>query len=129
MSSTTETPSSYTGSCHCGQVKYSFTLPGPIEEQEVHECNCSICQIHGYLLIYPLLCDTKIEHDEDAVKEYKFASKKISHYFCTNCGTSIYGTSCLPGYSDKVAVNVRTVKGIEIESLNIKKVDGRSLFL
>ena len=85
MSSTTETPS-YTGSCHCGQVKYSFTLPAPIEEQEVHECNCStlvhsggfilikgigsICQTHGYLLIYPLLTDIKFDHDEKAVKVY-----------------------------------------------------------
>ncbi|KAE8376129.1 hypothetical protein BDV26DRAFT_294361 [Aspergillus bertholletiae] len=33
-------PQSYTGGCHCGQVKYAFSLSPPLEEQEVVQCNC-----------------------------------------------------------------------------------------
>lgn len=36
---TTKIP--YTGSCHCGQAKFSFALESPIQEQEVVQCNCA----------------------------------------------------------------------------------------
>ncbi|KAL4889907.1 hypothetical protein BDV59DRAFT_102523 [Aspergillus ambiguus] len=62
------TNNTYTGTCHCAQVKFSFSLPTPIEEQEVHECNCSICQINGYLLVYPKVTDIHFEHSDDDVK-------------------------------------------------------------
>lgn len=30
----------YTGSCHCGTVKYKFEMSPPIEERKVVTCNC-----------------------------------------------------------------------------------------
>ncbi|KAB8073044.1 Mss4-like protein [Aspergillus leporis] len=120
-------PKSYTGNCHCGKVKYSFSLSPPIEDQDVVQCNCSICHINGYLLVYPKVEDFRPEHGEDEVKAYRFGSEQVPHYFCGNCGTSVYARSTIPGLSHIVALNVRTVPGVEIESLKIKKMDGRSV--
>ncbi|KAL4902714.1 hypothetical protein BDW74DRAFT_180416 [Aspergillus multicolor] len=114
----------YRGNCHCGTVKFSFKLSALLEELEVVSCNCSICTKNGYLMVYPKASDTKRDHEEDAVKEYRFASKQFPHYFCVTCGTSVYAKG--PEGSDIMAVNARTLEGIDVEKLKLKKVDGRS---
>ncbi|KAF9882864.1 hypothetical protein FE257_004950 [Aspergillus nanangensis] len=116
--------STYTGSCHCGQVKFSFQLPSPLEEQEVTSCNCSICQINGYLLVYPQTTDVTYHHTDDAVRSYTFATKRAPHYFCANCGSSVYIKNEIPGMDHMIAV--RTVADIDIKSLKIKEADGKS---
>jgi hypothetical protein len=57
----------YKASCHCGAVKFSFTLETPLEESEVAKCNCSMCSRNGYLLVYPKGSDVVFDHAEDAV--------------------------------------------------------------
>ncbi|KAL4932381.1 GFA family protein [Aspergillus undulatus] len=117
--------SSYNGSCHCGTVKFTFTLRAPIEEQEVVNCNCSICTKNGYLMVYPKVSETTFNHPEDAVRTYYHATKRFPHFFCVNCGTSVYAKG--PEGTDFMAVNARTIEGIEIEKLKLKPMDGRSL--
>ncbi|KAL5045944.1 hypothetical protein BDW71DRAFT_183091 [Aspergillus fruticulosus] len=115
----------YQGGCHCGTAKFTFTLPASLDELEVVNCNCSICTKNGYLMIYPKASDMKYEHSEDAVMEYRFASKQFPHYFCKTCGSSLYAKG--PEGSDMMAVNARTIEGVEIDKLKLKKVDGRSV--
>jgi hypothetical protein len=57
----------YKGSCHCGAVKFSFTLETPLEDSDVVKCNCSMCTRNGYLLVYPKGSDMTFDHAEDAV--------------------------------------------------------------
>ncbi|KAL4867656.1 hypothetical protein BDV12DRAFT_171079 [Aspergillus spectabilis] len=116
---------SYQGTCHCGNVKFSFTMPAPIEEQEVVKCNCSICTKNGYLMIYPKTSDTNFHHPGDAVQAYRFASKRYPHYFCITCGSSLYAKG--PEGSNMLAVNARTVEGLDIDKLKLKPMDGRSV--
>ncbi|KAL4747802.1 hypothetical protein BDW72DRAFT_181816 [Aspergillus terricola var. indicus] len=118
-------PVSYRGCCHCGAATFTFALPAPLEELEVVNCNCSICTKNGYLMIYPKASELKNEHSEDVVREYRFASKQFPHYFCKTCGTSLYAKG--PEGSDMMAVNARTVEGVEIDKLKLKKVDGKSI--
>ncbi|OOQ86682.1 DUF636 domain protein [Penicillium brasilianum] len=120
-----ENSASYEGSCHCGQVKYTVRISPPISEQTVMQCNCSICYINGYLMIYPKTADVTFHHADDAVKEYRFASKNVPHYFCTNCGTSVYGKADIPEKRHIMAVNVRTLSGIDLKTLKIHEHDGR----
>ena len=51
--------------------------------------------------------------------------KNVYHsYFCPTCGCAILGTF------DKwpvTAVNVRSIDNVDVDSLHIKKVDGRNL--
>ncbi|KAL4949822.1 Mss4-like protein [Aspergillus filifer] len=116
---------SYQGSCHCGTVRFTFTLPVPIEEQEVVNCNCSICTKNGYLMVYPKESGTTFHHADDAVAEYRHALKKFPHFFCTTCGTSVYAKAT--DGSDFMAVNARTIEGVDLAKLKLKPVDGRSI--
>jgi hypothetical protein len=43
--------------CHCGAVRYTVTLPQPFPEYKINQCNCSICEKNGYLLVYPIRRD------------------------------------------------------------------------
>ncbi|OQD83446.1 hypothetical protein PENANT_c016G03225 [Penicillium antarcticum] len=59
---------SYEGSCHCGQVSYTAKLPSPVEEQVVNTCNCSICSINGYIMVYVQKTNITFHHSADAAK-------------------------------------------------------------
>jgi hypothetical protein len=52
--STSVVSATYTGNCHCNNVKYTVTQSPPLNDPscEVIECNCSICSRNGYLFIY-----------------------------------------------------------------------------
>ncbi|KAL2801908.1 Mss4-like protein [Aspergillus granulosus] len=113
----------YKGSCHCGAVKFSFTLERPIEETEVVSCNCTMCTVNGYLLVYPKESDIAFNHASDAVTEYRFNKKQFPHYFCSTCGSSVYAKG--PETTDIMAVNVRAVEGIDLESLKLKHLNGK----
>ncbi|KAL4918724.1 Mss4-like protein [Aspergillus aurantiobrunneus] len=115
----------YQGSCHCGNAKFTFSLPVPLEDTEVVNCNCSICSKNGYLMVYPKLSQVTFHHSDDAVTAYRWASKQFPHYFCATCGTSLYAVG--PKGSDMMAVNARTIEGVELEKLKLKAVDGKSI--
>ncbi|KAL2866933.1 GFA family protein [Aspergillus lucknowensis] len=115
----------YKGSCHCGAVKFTFTLEPPIEEQEVVSCNCSMCLRNGYLLVYAKASDVTLDFPEDAVKSYKFNTKQYPHYFCTTCGSSVFAKG--PEASNVMAVNVRVVEGVDIDKLKLKRVNGKDV--
>lgn len=82
--------SSHSGNCHCGAVRFSFTLSPPLYEYPTNTCNCSICTKNGYLLVYPFTKDFTIEKGEDALKDYSFTERKVKHQFCGECGSSCF---------------------------------------
>ena len=55
----------------------------------------------------------------DEVTGYTFNKKVISHHFCPTCGVGFVGSGM-----GLVAVNVRTVDGLDLDQLKIKHVDG-----
>ena len=135
----------YEGGCHCGRVKYvsssssnvqpPLTIspdtpskpPHPYKTGPVTSCNCSICHINGYLMVYPLESNITWHSGRDNMTSYTFGQKRIAHTFCTVCGTSIGGKSTDPNFfADNRALNVRTLKNVDVEALKFRKVDGRS---
>ncbi|KAL1638953.1 hypothetical protein SLS58_008411 [Diplodia intermedia] len=120
----------YNASCHCGSVKFSAKVSPPLEEgaHEVASCNCSICVSKGYLLVYLANDAVTFESGEEQMKDYGFNEKKVKHFFCPNCGTALFISSVTPGFFEGMkAVNVRTFKGVDMDSLKLKKVDGKSI--
>ncbi|GFF34542.1 centromere protein V [Aspergillus udagawae] len=119
---------SYTANCHCGNVKLSFSTSPPIEEADVISCNCSICNINGYMLTFVPTSKVTFETDKDAVTEYRFATRNYPHYFCRTCGTSVYVQCTAPGKEDQpTGINVRTIQGLDIKALKIREYDGKNL--
>src|SRR5256885_13055326 len=112
----------FTGSCHCGEVRYE--VEG--ELGRVMECNCSHCSRKGYLLWFLPRAQMKFIAGGDKLATYLFNKHVIRHQFCPTCG-------CAPlAFGDRacaemVAVNVRCLEGVDIATLERQPVDGRSL--
>src|SRR3989344_2965363 len=86
----------YTGSCHCGAIRFDV---------EARECNCSMCSRVGFLhLIVPKSKLTLLQGREH-ITTYTFNTGVAKHTFCRTCGIKpFYVPRSNPdGYS----VNVR----------------------
>jgi hypothetical protein len=112
----------YTGSCHCGRVKYE--VEGEIDR--AIECNCSICQRKGSLLWFvPREKFTLLTPEENAA-DYQFNKHVIHHRFCTTCGMHPYAEGVGPQGQKMAAINVRCLEGIDLAQVPRMQFDGRS---
>ncbi|KAL2036509.1 hypothetical protein N7G274_010739 [Stereocaulon virgatum] len=111
----------YEANCHCGAVKYKVKLPN-LETHLVTSCNCSICTKNGYLNVYPSSKEVIWHSGYDTLNDYRFGRKRFDHKFCPSCGSSILIDFHHP---DELAVNVRMIKDIKIDKLNIRYFDGK----
>ena len=110
------------GSCHCGKVRYEADLD---LGAGTGKCNCSICAKRGALWAFGKPSQVKILKGESALTDYQFGKKRIHHLFCATCGIQSFAHGKGPGGAEMVAVNVRCLDGVEVDSLPVKKVDGR----
>ncbi|KAF3767774.1 hypothetical protein M406DRAFT_345618 [Cryphonectria parasitica EP155] len=91
---TVENGKIYHGSCHCGAVKVALKLK-PLEtydlsndDEQIVDCNCSICTRGAYIWIYP-------HKDQSVVQGREHLSYRIFGYgierkaFCKHCGVHI----------------------------------------
>ena len=113
----------YTGGCHCGEVRFEVTA----DLSNVVACNCSICQKRGALWTFVSAESFALRAGTDDLKDYQFAKKVIHHLFCQQCGVGSYSRGKGPGGEEMIAVNVRCLDGVEVESLKPKAIDGKSL--
>ncbi|KAF7365363.1 GFA domain-containing protein [Mycena venus] len=115
----------HTGGCHCKKIRYEFEHPG-IYEMPVVNCNCSICEDRGYLSVSTPEDKFRFTAgSEDDMTKYEFGSRKIVHRFCSTCGTSIGPSVSIKGF---VVINTRTIDGVDLDRLQLRKVDGRSRY-
>ncbi|KAF7356068.1 GFA domain-containing protein [Mycena venus] len=116
----------YHGSCHCGAVAY--TLHSPEEITSATDCNCSICWRNAAVWAYPQTTQLTFRGVPDTVTEYAFSSHKAHHCFCKTCGVSVYTYfTDFERMEGKTALNLRTVNGFDLGSLDLKKGNGREL--
>lgn len=86
-------PRTYNATCHCGNIKYTVTLPNALAPEgsgKINKCNCTICTKNGYLLVYPKRTDVVFLDDlESRLKDYYMGRKIKPHRFCPECSCSI----------------------------------------
>lgn len=114
----------YNGSCHCGNIKFSFEHK-PIESGL--RCNCSICRRKGAAMSEFTLApeELTIKVEEDSLTVYQFDTKVAKHYFCNQCGIyPFHETLRKPG---NYRVNLGCIDEIDTNTLNISIFDGKSL--
>lgn len=112
----------YSGGCHCGAVRYEVEA----SLDAVISCNCSICRKRGYLLAFTPANNFQLVGGEAPLSDYQFNHNIIHHLFCPTCGVASFARGRLPDGSEMVAINVRCLDGVDIDRLDIKKVDGAS---
>jgi hypothetical protein len=111
----------YTGACHCKAVTYEF-------EGEVKEgltCNCSICHAKGTVLHFLPRANVKVT-GEEGMTTYKFNKNTIAHKFCPVCGVQPFGVALNNGV-EFMAINLRTVDGLDLDTIKINKYNGKDL--
>jgi hypothetical protein len=114
----------YSGGCQCGKVRYEVDL----DLQEVIACNCSRCAKVGHLLAFAPAENFALLAGDDAMSEYQFNKHVIHHMFCSTCGIQSFARGTRPNDgAAMVALNVRCLDGVDVDSLPVKKVDGRRL--
>lgn len=114
----------YHGSCHCGAVQYDVATDGI---KNVMQCNCSRCHRLGWLLTFVPASSFILTAGEDNLTEYRFNTKRIAHLFCKTCGIESFARGKSSDGSDTVAVNVRCLDGIDMEKIDIQRINGRDL--
>jgi hypothetical protein len=115
----------YSGSCQCGKVRYEVEMQ-PISE--VISCNCSRCGRLGHLLAFAPESEFKLLSGEADLTQFDFNRHLIHHHFCSSCGIQSFAIGVHPKTGAKMAaINVRCLQGVDVDSLKVKKVDGRSL--
>jgi hypothetical protein len=85
-----------------------------------------MCGRSGTLLTFVPASDFTLLSGEESLKDYQFNKKHIHHLFCTNCGIKSFARGSSPK-GEMVAVNVRCLEGVDVDSLAINHFDGRSL--
>lgn len=111
----------YSGSCHCQAVTFEVDM----ELGEVLSCNCSHCSKKGFLLAFVPQEQLNILSGEENLTEYRFNKKMIAHLFCKTCGIQGFSRAELPDGKKMSAINVRCLDGVDVDTLTIKKVDGK----
>ena len=112
----------YTGSCHCGNV--SFEVEGEIDSGLA--CNCSICSRKGSLLWFVSRANLHLKTPESAVSTYTFNKHVIKHRFCPTCGIHPYGEGVDPKGNAVAAINLRCIENLDLATLPVHHFDGRS---
>ena len=112
----------YLGGCQCGKVQFEVEL----ELKQVISCNCSRCQRLGSLLAFAPEQDFKLLSGDAALTEYLFNKHIIHHLFCSTCGIQSYSRGKGPNGAEMVAINARCLDDVDIDSLPVKKFNGKA---
>lgn len=111
------------GSCHCGSVKYEVDID---LTKPVISCNCSMCGRAGTLLSFVPASQFRLISGEGDLANYQFNNMHIDHLFCKTCGIKSFARGKSRDGSPTVAVNVRCIEGVDLETLSVQKYDGKN---
>jgi hypothetical protein len=112
----------YTGRCHCGKVRFSFSTE---EITEGRRCNCSLCIRRGAVMsaIYVPAKDFKPHQNCDDMSAYQWNDRVVDALFCKTCGVFPYFGNEEFGYR----VNLGCVEQLDPLDLSITVLDGKSM--
>ena len=114
----------YSGSCHCGVVRFEADLD---LSASTYRCNCSICRRNRYWAAIARPESFRLLAGEGELTEYRFNTRKNQHFFCRHCGVRPFGIGNDTPIGTVIGVNVGCLEGISEEALSkvpIVFVDG-----
>ena len=114
----------YSGSCHCGAIKFDAELD---LTQASYRCNCSICRRNRFWPAVATPDHFRLLSGEDALTHYVFGPEKNDHFFCKHCGVRVFGVGNDTPIGKMYGVNIGCLEGVTEEVLSripVTYVDG-----
>ena len=111
----------YTGSCHCGAVRFAITTSFP----EITTCDCSICRRKNALMVKVHESSFELLAGEGSLSEYQFHTRTARHFFCKVCG--IYPFHRKRVTPDFVGVNVYCLDDFDPEGVPVRATVGKGM--
>lgn len=96
------------------------------ELTQAMSCNCSICSKRGWLLTFIPGTAFRLISGAEEVTIYHFNKNAIDHIFCKTCGTASYGSGKDSEGNVTMAINVRCLDDVDVDTLTINHVDGKN---
>lgn len=115
----------YTGSCHCGAVRFEadLDLTAP-----TFRCNCSICRRTRFWAAVAREDGLRVLSGRERLTQYLFNTRKNEHWFCPTCGVRPFGIGTETPIGRMFGVNVGCLEGVseaELAAVPVTYVDGR----
>lgn len=101
------------GSCHCRNIRYTFSWPGLDAVIPVRACSCTFCTKHGG--VYTSHPDGKLRvdiEDQSLVNVYRFGTETADFHICSRCGVVPFVTSTIRDQQYAV-VNTNTFENVD----------------
>lgn len=112
-----------TGSCHCGNVRFSLEWPAPCREILTRSCNCTFCRKHGGVWTSHREAKLEARVDEAAlISKYRFGTETADFYVCVRCGVVPFVVSEIEN-SDYAVVNINTFDASDAVTFSSSSTD------
>lgn len=114
----------YTGSCHCGAVRFEADLD---LAQPSFRCNCSICRRNRFWPAVARADQFRLLQGADMLTKYLFNTKRNEHYFCRVCGVRPFGVGTETPIGLMYGVNIGCLEGVsegELSKVPVTYIDG-----
>ena len=80
----------YSGSCHCGAIRYSYSTQRPPARWSIRACQCTFCRAHNALSTSDPLGHIEFSIDSPGKLQcYRFGLKTADFLLCRKCGVYI----------------------------------------
>lgn len=123
----------YSGSCHCGAVRYECDLD---VAAGTRRCNCSFCLKTRFWKAFAMAGEFRLLQGEAMLSDYQAAASEwpqghVHHYFCRQCGVRGFSKGYLemePFNGWFHAVNIATLDGMgdeEMAAIPVQYENGR----